>query len=541
MQFNSGVLPVRTDCLPISALPHNTRLYNDYLFNFDKVSKFYSRPPRFDWIAEEASRIQYPGDRRSRVADVLARQNRAYGASEKTLANIERLRKGAIAAVTGQQVGLFGGPLFSILKAVSVLELAEQATTAGHDCIPIFWLATEDHDLEEVNNVVLPEATILRKLQSTSRGRAASPVKQVKFGDEINALVKRAQEVLGESWVSDLLAESYRPGVDYGHAFGTLFAGLFAQHGIVLLDPSDPELHEIAKPVFVQAAQQARDIDSALLERGKELRDADYHEQVKVTPESTTLFVIENGARTPVHLANGDYMTGAQKISSADLLARIDKHPEQFSANVLLRPVMQDYLLPTLAYFGGPAEVAYFAQISVVYEKLAGRVTPVLPRFTATLIEPRVQKLLTRYNLTMMDFFGGAELLRETLASRELPQELHQTFDAADTHLDQLFAGLKSSLQKLDPTLVDAAKLAERKMRYHVERLRSKTARAELRRNQLIEQHANELLTHLYPNQTLQERELAGIYFISRHGTELIDRLVDAARAHCPGHQLIYL
>jgi len=141
----------------------------------------------------------------------------------------------------------------------------------------------------------------------------------------------------------------------------------------------------------------------------------------------------------------------------------------------------------------------------------------------------------------MMDFFGGAELLKETLASRELPQELHQAFDAADTHLDQLFAGLKSSLHKLDPTLVDAAKLSERKMRYHVERLRSKTARAELRRNQLIEQHANELLTHLYPNQTLQERELAGIYFIARHGSELIDILVDAARAQCPGHQLLYL
>jgi bacillithiol biosynthesis cysteine-adding enzyme BshC len=278
-----------------------------------------------------------------------------------------------------------------------------------------------------------------------------------------------------------------------------------------------------------------------LLARGKELRDADYHEQVKVTPESTTLFVIENGARTPVHLANGDYMIGAQKISSAGLLARINEHPEQFSANVLLRPVMQDYLLPTLAYFGGPAEVAYFAQISVVYEKLAGRVTPALPRFTATLIEPRVQKLLTRYNLTMMDFFGGAELLKETLASRELPQELHRTFDAADSHLDQIFNGVKSALQKLDPTLVDAAELSERKMRYHVERLRSKAARAELRRNQLIEQHANELLTHLYPNQTLQERELAGIYFIARHGTDLIDSLVDAARAHCPGHQLIYL
>jgi uncharacterized protein YllA (UPF0747 family) len=208
---------------------------------------------------------------------------------------------------------------------------------------------------------------------------------------------------------------------------------------------------------------------------------------------------------------------------------------------VLLRPVIQDYLLPTLAYFGGPAEVAYFAQISVVYEKLAGRVTPILPRFTATLIEPRQQKLLTRYDLTMMDFFGGAELLKETLASRELPKELHETFAAADGHLDELFAGVKGSLQKLDPTLVDAAKLAERKMRYQVERLRSKAARAELRRNQLIEQHANELLTNLFPHHALQEREIAGVYYIARHSRELIDRLIEAARAHCPGHQLVCL
>jgi bacillithiol biosynthesis cysteine-adding enzyme BshC len=536
------VLPVRTDCLPVSAIPHNTRIYNDYLFNFNQVSKFYSRPPNFNWISDELSRIQYPNDRRSKVADILDRQNRTFGASEKTLANIDRLRRGAVAAVTGQQVGLFGGPVFSILKAVSVLELAEQTISAGQDCIPVFWLATEDHDLDEVNNAILPaNSATLEKLQSTSRGKSASPVKEVKFGDEISALVKRAQEILGDGWVSDLLASSYYPGVDYGQAFGKLFAGLFSQHGIVLLDPSDPELHALAKPVMLHAAQQSRELDAALLERGRELRTAGYHEQVKVTPESTTLFLIENGARTPVHIANGGFMVGAQKISADDLFTRIDQHPEHFSANVLLRPVVQDYLLPTLAYFGGPAEVAYFAQISVVYEKLAGRVTPILPRFTATLIEPRVQKLLTRYNLTMMDFFGGAELLKETLASRELPQEVNQTFDSADTHLDEIFTGIKTSLQKLDPTLVDAAKLSERKMRYQIERLRSKAARAELRRNQLIDQHANELLTNLFPNQTLQEREIAGIYFIARHGTELIDELVDAARAHCPGHQLLYL
>jgi uncharacterized protein YllA (UPF0747 family) len=139
---------VKTECLPFSQIPHTTRIFLDYLSYNPTVREFYPRSPLFpEWVKEEAQRVRYDDTRRQKVSDTLENQNRNFGSGPKTFANIERLRRGAQTAVTGQQVGLFGGPLFSIFKALTAVKLAEQATVAGVDCVPIFWLATEDHDL----------------------------------------------------------------------------------------------------------------------------------------------------------------------------------------------------------------------------------------------------------------------------------------------------------------------------------------------------------------------------------------------------------
>src|SRR5262249_45913362 len=146
-------------CLSFSRIPHTSRLFDDYLHHFDKVRQFYARPPlQHEWWQEEIKKIQYPAERRKQVAAILERQNREFGAGEKTLANIERLREGAPAMVTGQQVGLFGGPLFCVLKALTAVKLAEEA-----DAVPVFWMATEDHDYEEINAVNFPAGDHLQK------------------------------------------------------------------------------------------------------------------------------------------------------------------------------------------------------------------------------------------------------------------------------------------------------------------------------------------------------------------------------------------
>jgi len=492
-------------------------------------------------IAEHARALNFDPQRRQAIADVLERQNREWGASGATLASIARLRAGAVAVVSGQQVGLFGGPLYSILKAAAAVQLAAELSSKGVDAVPLFWLATEDHDLAEVNQVALPAADGRMEIVTAPVEAGANiPVGEVRFGAEIEPLVKRAAQLLGPE-LSAMLKSSYRAGETFGSAFGRLFSQVFAGTGLILLQPLDKDVHAIAKPLLQSAVQRAEELDRELLRRGKELQAAGYHEQVRVTGSSTLLFILQNGERSVMQIAGDDFLVRAQRLPRAEVLQRLEEHPEQFSPNVLLRPVVQDYLLPTVVYFGGPSEIAYFAQAAVVYQNLLGRVTPVLPRLSLTVVNGRLQRLLRRYGLQLPDLFRGETHLRELLASRVLPAAVQEQFGQGSQTIDKLIAQFTEPLRKLDPTLVDAAEKAGRKMHHQVERLAGKAARAELRKNQQLSREAAELMNGLFPANTLQERIIPGIFLLGAHGMGLLERLVEAAGNHCPGHQMLYL
>jgi len=549
----SGEPPMKSQCLPFTQIPHTTRLFLDYLSYAPAVRGMYPRSPVFsEWVKEEAQGVVYDEGRRSKVSEILERQNRGWGASGKALANIDRLRRGAVAAVTGQQVGLFGGPLFSIFKALTAVKLAEQATAAGVDCVPVFWLATEDHDLAEVSQAALlsgegllqPFSVEGRALESEAATDA--PVGTVRFGAEIDSAVERAAALLGDSEVADWLRQAYRQGETFGSAFALLFARLFAEWGVILLDPADKEFHELAKPLFREAIKRASELDEGLLARGKAIEAAGYHQQVKVTSETTLLFEVKNGARTVVRRKNSgvrdsgdEFVVGEERASREELLERIDRTPEKFNPNVLLRPVVQDYLLPTLVYTGGAAEVAYFGQVGVVYEKLLGRVTPILPRFSATLLEPKPQRILTHYQLGLPDVLVGPERIREVLASRSLPPDLQARFEEAYTSVERVMAALRESIGKLDSTLIDATENTRASVSNQLDRLRAKVARAEQQRNEVITRKADALSNALYPHKALQEREVAGVSFVARYGPGLLARLLEKIHPDCHDHQVI--
>jgi bacillithiol biosynthesis cysteine-adding enzyme BshC len=539
---------VKSECLPFSQIPHTTQLFTDFLSHNSKVQQFYPRSAYFnEWFKDEASNLAYDSGRRKRVSSILERQNQSWDASAKALENIARLRTGALAVVTGQQVGLFGGPLFAIFKALTAVKLADQATRAGIDCVPVFWLATEDHDLEEVNQVSIPGSDgSLQKLTAPIEGLAEAPVGRVRFNAEIQSVVDAAAGLLGTSEISDFLREAYRPGENFGSAFARLFARLFADWGVILLDPSDPEFHQISEPIYQAAIERAAELDEALLARGRALEAADYHQQVKVTQSSTLLFTLRNGARVPVQRrvtgqGTAEFVIEEEQVAEAELLKRVASSPQDFSANVLLRPVIQDYLLPTLAYTGGSAEVAYFAQVGVVYEALLGRVTPIVPRLSATIVEPKLKGLLERYGLSLPDLFQGPERLRELMASRTLPKELQSAFDQAEVSLEKSLAAIRDGLARLDSTLVDSATNAASKMQHQLTQLRARAARAELRQTEIVGRHAEVLCNLLYPNKTLQEREIAGGFFVARHGAELLRCIYDTIHIDCLDHQVISL
>jgi bacillithiol synthase len=547
---------VKAHCLPFTQIPHTTRLFTDFISYSPSVQPFYPRSPAFsEWFKEEAANLRYDLSRRRQVAEILERQNKSWASissspSPKTLANLERFRNGAAALVTGQQVGLFGGPMFSVYKALTAVKLAEEASAGGVDCVPVFWLATYDHDLAEVNHVSLPASEgVLETLAVSSHGVANAPVGSVQLGDEILPAVERASALLGESDATALLRECYRPGETLGTAFARFYARLFADWGVIVLDASDGALHCIAEPIYRAAVERSEELATALLERGAALEAAGYHQQVKVTPSSVLLFTLQDGARTAIHRRgegeSAEFVIGnegaSEKISQAELLQRISAAPERFSPNVLLRPIIEDYLLPTLAYTGGAAETAYFGQAGAVYEKLLGRVTPVLPRFSATIVEPKMQRVLGKHGIDAQDVFAGPEALRRQLAANSLPQDLQAAFDATKKSIDSNFSAVKDKLTRLDPTLVDAAETSRSKMQYQIERLYAQATRAESQKGELVNRHAEILSQALYPEKGLQERGIGAAYFLARYGSELIHQLYETIHSDCHDHQILEL
>ena len=442
--------------------------------------------------------------------------------------------------VTGQQVALFGGPLYAIYKALTAIKYAEQLTQAGVECVPVFWVATEDHDFEEVSRATFyTSGSGLVQIALEPAVELNRPVSNIPLGSAITPLVEEATKLLGESDFAQLLRACYTPQETLGTAFAKLFTRIFSQYGLIVLDPSDPELHRMAAPIYQSAIAKEDRIIDLLLKRGGEIEAAGYQPQVKVTDASTLLFYIRNEERLAVRRSAGTFIAGGQKFTPDELAKEIAAHPERFSANVLLRPVVQDYLLPTVAYIGGPAEIAYFAQANVVYQELLGEVTPILPRFSATLVDAKSRRIMEHFGMTILDVFAGPETLRERFAEQLLPRELDTALEHTRALLEQNLAAIVSEIKKLDPTLVDAAERAVAKMEYQLDHLRKKAAHAQLRRREELGRKADHLVATIYPNKNLQEREIAAVSFLAQYGEPLLEQVRGAIQPTCLGHHVL--
>src|ERR1700719_1251475 len=285
------------DCRALAShtLPHQSKLFLEYLNNFSKVKAFYAHEPKMSSVTAVARKLDFPKERRSTVAASLRVQNSAFAAGPAVFENLDRLEKGAVAIVSGQQVGLFSGPAYSFYKALSAIQLANEVTRSGIEAVPVFWMATEDHDVDEVRHVSWFQDGQLRRFELASPGEqdAGRPVGKILLGAQIDEQVHEAAELLvkqGSVLLAQFLKESYNRGETYGSAFAKLFAKLFSQQGLILLDPLDPALHRIAVPVYRQAIEDRDVLNENLLRRGKELEAAGFSAQVKVTAKSTLLF-----------------------------------------------------------------------------------------------------------------------------------------------------------------------------------------------------------------------------------------------------------
>jgi len=546
---------MNTECYPISTMPGTTALFRDYAEMGAHTAAFRrwypSDPFAMEWA--KSSPAQHEAHR-ARLADALLRQADGFGASGAVLANIERLKNGAAAVVTGQQVALFGGPLLTLLKAATAIRKAKDATAvSGREHVPVFWLASEDHDLAEVDQVSLLTKTSVETLTLGLKVERPLPVGALRVdgGSEdgrlrLEAVLDQASELLGWAPVSELLRESYAPDANLAGAVGRLLTKIFAEQGLVVMDAASSEFHALGAPVLRAAIEQADELEAALLARSKELEAAGYHAQVLVVPGHSLLFLIdeETGARLPLRrTADSGWKAGSRVYTSDELLAVLETTPERLSPNALLRPVFQDCILPTAAYIGGPAEIAYFAQSAVVYEKILGRVTPVLPRLSATLIEPAIATTMATHEVGLTQVFEAKTIaaLALKLGARAMPIEGKRKIAAVGNAMDAEVNALTEYMTAMSPDLGRAAGVSASKMLYQMNRLRRMAAEFELQKEASLKKHATAIMLNVLPEGHLQERLLAGVWFVARYGEGLAELLVEHASQECPGHRVIYL
>lgn len=544
---------LNADCFPITVAPGLSRLFLDFCAGEAQARAFYGFGPMDKtWVARPPLPAHWP-----QLVSLLASQN--AGASPQASAALEALRQGAGAVVTGQQVGLFGGPLFTPFKAATALARARTATAAGQPHAAIFWLASEDHDFAEINHVTFPARRELRKLVYDDAPESATPVGPLVLDDSIGPLIDQAWELLGSSDAMEALVAAYQPGRTFAQAFAEFYAKAFAAQGLLVLDASGREAHGMGAPVLRAGLERADELHAALLERNRELEAAGYHTQVAVGAQNSLLFLIDEktGARLALKRTApslqepaGLWQAGRQNYSTADLLGILEAEPERISPSALLRPVFQDFLLSTSLTIGGPAEVAYFAQSAVLFERILGRMTPVQPRFSATLVEPAIGDLLRKHELTLERVFqvgaqesgaAGATALAQLLAARAMPIEGKRKLAATGNALDAELNVLLEWMRGQDEGLGRSAETSASKMRYQMNRLRKLAANFQLQREDSLARHAETVWQALYPGGGLQERVHGAAYYFARYGFELAEELVAHAANPCPGHTALWL
>jgi len=509
-------------CIRQTELPGVTRLFADLVYHPDRLSPFFLPPrPHFD----------FPDSRRAALVAALLAQN---GPSVL----LDRLAQpGTVAVVTGQQVGIYSGPAYTIYKALTAVKLARQLTESGTPAVPLFWLATEDHDFAEINHAWVFDSNFTpTKLEASTVPQPNQPVGNIPIDSlDFPALRTALSGLPFAEEVSAMAESAYRTGSTFGQSFGTLLKNLLGSHEVLQIDPLAPAVRQLAAPILSEAVDAAPELGQALLARNRELAQAGYHAQVHVEEQTSLFFLLENGKRLALRRQNGGYVHQGRHFSPEELKDRA----VELSPNALLRPVIQDFMIPTHTYVGGPAELSYLAQSSVLYDRLLGRQPHALHRSGFTVIDHHSHKLMSRYHLDLPAFFAGEDSLRERVAKTLVPAALASRMSDARATTAAALSRLKSDFLKFDPTLANALDRSSRKIEYQLSKTETKLARQTLLRNDRASADARSLSNLVFPHRHLQERFYSILPLVAQHGLSLVDDIYEHLQLSCPDHQLV--
>lgn len=537
--------------LPYSEFKSFSRLFATYAQEFDPLAAFFPgdfRDPRQRGQVARQVADQYKF--REKLVTVLREQADSYDADKATRNNIERLAESdAVAVVTGQQLGLFGGPLYTLLKAITAIQLSERIERdTGRPVVPVFWLEGEDHDLAEVSSTYVLRGNELDSARydgtTESHKEIPEPVGRIAFDASITAVVDKFAEILTPTEFSkevmELVRACYREGETFLSSFARLMSKLFKDSGLVLVSGDDPRLKELARPVFRKELKEYEK-SAHLIQLASQKLEDNYHVQVQSRP--TSIFLLTDEGRRAVRPnSTGDGFTCGSKVYTLDeLLSLLESKPELFSPNVVLRPIVQDTILPTAAYIAGPGEISYFAQFRTIYEWAGVPMPIVYPRASVTVLEPKIQKVLNRLELSIPDFENTPEQLFHTNVLASMDIDAAAIFARASQHIHDAVNTVAPAIESVDRSLVRTAEATRTILLKEWNKLQDRVIKAEKRRHDMTLDQILRTKVHLFPRGNMQERTISPLYFSNKYGLDFVTRLLHEIQLDTTEHQVILL
>jgi bacillithiol synthase len=519
--------------IPLQRLPWARPLSIDYLHAYDKLATFYAGDPAqpADWREAIARAQAHPRQRTPLTAVIEAQQQarRAPDASRYAASRLGDPR--AVAIVTGQQAGLFGGPIYTLLKAITALKLAARIEREFRvPVVPIFWIDAEDHDWDEVSGVGVLDADLAHHVVRVSKPEGANekPVARVMLDDTVGAALEDLRRLLpATEFTDDLIYElgrSYTSGVGMTIAFGRWIETLLGPYGLVVFDSADTTAKPLVRDLFIRELETAGRTAALAAEAGAALEARGYHAQVTPSADSICLFHLD-GVRQPIKRDGDDFVIGETRVPAATLIAQADDHPERFSPNVLLRPLVQDALFPTISYVAGPSELAYLGQLRGIYQHFGIPMPLVCQRASATILDSGASRFLGRYDFPFEQLQRQDELSLNRLLEAQLPASVESAFTEAEGAITDRLGALATVVPGVDPTLEGAVKSMVGKMTHELEALHGKIIQAAKRKDDTLRRQFVRTRAQAFPDGDPQERAIGFINLLNRYGPALIEVL----------------
>lgn len=532
------------------SLPVNNKLLADYWSGNEKLKPFYE----YEYNDESfLNRANYLRDRQyntSELSKIIRSFMEPFGISDKVNENLKHLDNGAFAIVGGQQAGILTGPLYSVHKAISVVKLAkEQSEKLGLKVIPLFWIAGEDHDLEEINHTfTIVNGEIKKQVYSQRSRKKTMASTTIIDKDEMKKLVDTIFKEFGETDNSKTLYQSVLRQIDQSETFTDFFArlmnSLFKEEGLLMIDAAYEPFRKYEASFFKKLIHYNEEIASAVVAKEQKFCAEKYGNPICATKENANLFYIRDGERFLLERKNHQYfnLNANIKFTKEELLQIALNYPEQLSNNVVTRPLMQEMTIPVLAFVGGPGELAYWATLKDAFHILDLQMPILAPRLNITLITHQLNQLLSDYQLTFEEIINGKVNTLKSEFIESIQDEI------AKEQISEINELINEQYKKLNEHLnhqnLQLDKIIEKNKQYHqnqLEYLSRKIEQFTLIKHEVTIRRLNTISSEIYPQETFQERVYNPYKYMNVYGPSLISDLIKLPLTISNTHYIVHL